>query len=382
MFAVTAGYVIYSFVNSNVFPETMMRFTYKAVLVYTKVNRAYNKLTTYFSNMINRDKTNNNNNNDNNISSVSSTNTDSYTDYEIRIIKNGIKCEQFETMKIFKESNYLGNPNDYCDSQDEESQSQSSTNESCDVCDDVCDSQEHDDIHAGDAGDAGAIDGGNQEKITTHMTVDKNEQLFIMKHNNQNNTIRFIPYDFIMQTLFSANGENCGGSSHCNKLNKNYTRLYRQFTENDFLVSLKNTNIGNYYPTNSYVAESLDETFETMDRSDFSLIDDVVVYKLLVNNLVKASSSKLTLEGGDLRIEASSSGKSMLILPLEFSNCLAFKSNDSKSGFIDAFRVNGILTGLLFDGFLDVTAELRYGIFTNTGCRLKDLDDYKTLTNH
>jgi len=237
MFAVTAGYVIYSFVNSNVFPETMMRFTYKAVLVYTKVNRAYNKLTTYFSNMINRDKTNNNNNNDNNISSVSSTNTDSYTDYEIRIIKNGIKCEQFETMKIFKESNYLGNPNDYCDSQDEESQSQSSTNESCDVCDDVCDSQEHDDIHAGDAGDAGAIDGGNQEKITTHMTVDKNEQLFIMKHNNQNNTIRFIPYDFIMQTLFSANGENCGGSSHCNKLNKNYTRLYRQFTENDYLIS-------------------------------------------------------------------------------------------------------------------------------------------------
>jgi hypothetical protein len=240
MFAVTAGYVIYSFVNSNVFPETMMRFTYKAVLVYTKVNRAYNKLTTYFSNMINRDKTNNNNNNNNNIelinSELSSANTDSFTDYEIRIIKNGIKCEQFETIKKFKESNYLGNPNDYCDSQDEESQSQSSTNESCDVCDDVCDSQEDDDVHAG-----ATDDGGNQEKITTHMTVDKNdknEQLFIMKHNKQNNTIRFIAYDFIMQTFFSDNGKNCGGSSYCyNKLNKNYTRLYRQFTENDYLIS-------------------------------------------------------------------------------------------------------------------------------------------------
>jgi hypothetical protein len=155
-----------------------------------------------------------------------------------------------------------------------------------------------------------------------------------------------------------------------------------KFSASDFLVELKNPNLGDYSPTKSYVVESLEETFKTMDRSDFSLIDDVVVYKPLAKNLVKASSSKLTLKGGDLRIQANSPGKSMLILPLEFSNCLAFKSNDSKSGFIDAFRVDGILTGLLFDGYLDVTAELRYGIFTNSGCRLKDLSDYKTLTNH
>jgi hypothetical protein len=218
MFAVTAGYMIYSFVNSNSFPETMMRFTYKAVLVYTKVNKAYNNLTTYFSNIINHG--NNNNNNNNESTSSESPSTDSFTDYEIRVIKNGIKCEQFETMKIFKKSNYLGNPNDYCDSQDEESESQSSTNESCDICD-VCDSQDDDDKQKQD---------DNQDKIITtepHATNAKNEQLFIMKHNKQNNTIRFIPYDFIMQTLFSE----------CDKLNKNYTRLYRQFTENDYLIT-------------------------------------------------------------------------------------------------------------------------------------------------
>ena len=155
-----------------------------------------------------------------------------------------------------------------------------------------------------------------------------------------------------------------------------------KFSASDFLVELKNPNLGDYSPTKSYVVESLEETFKTMDRSDFSLIDDVVVYKPLAKNLVKAISSKLTLKGGDLRIQANSPGMSMLILPLEFSNCFAFISNDLKSGLIDSFRVDGILTGLLFDGYLDVTAELRYGIFTNTGCRLKDLDDYKTLTNH
>ena len=81
-------------------------------------------------------------------------------------------------------------------------------------------------------------------------------------------------------------------------------------------------------------------------------------------------------------IRANSQGKSLLIIPLEFSNCLSFKSNDSKSNLIDSFRVNGILTGLLFENNLNVTAKLRYGIFTNTGCRLKDLEEYRFLTKH
>ena len=156
----------------------------------------------------------------------------------------------------------------------------------------------------------------------------------------------------------------------------------RQFAPNDFLVTLKNTNIGDYSPTNFFTVDTLTETFEVMDRGDFSLFDDVVVYEPIVSDLVKADTSKLTLEGGDLRIVAKSRGKSLLILPLEFSNCFAFKSNDKGSGFIDAFRVNGILTGLLFEKNLTVTAHIRYGIFSNSGCRLKDLEDYKVLTEH
>ena len=155
----------------------------------------------------------------------------------------------------------------------------------------------------------------------------------------------------------------------------------QKFGPNDYLITFKNTNIGDYSPTNFFNVGTLAETFEVMDRGDFSLLDDVVVHKPMSNDLVKASSSKITLEGGDLRIVAKSPGKSLLLLPLEFSNCLAFKSNDKNSEFLDAFRVNGILTGLLFDKHLDVTAQIRYGIFSNSGCRLKDLEDYKVLTN-
>ena len=129
-------------------------------------------------------------------------------------------------MKIFKKSNYLGNPNDYCDSQDESEESQSQSTGSCDVCD-VSDSQDDGEDNK-DGGDV------KQDKITNTETTEtnsKNEQLFIMKHK-QNNTIRFIKYDFIMQTLFCE-----PGAKNYNKLNKNYTRLYRQFTENNYSIS-------------------------------------------------------------------------------------------------------------------------------------------------
>ena len=156
----------------------------------------------------------------------------------------------------------------------------------------------------------------------------------------------------------------------------------KQFAENDYLIELKNPNIGDYSPTKLYEVGSLAETFETIDNGDFSLLDNVVVYKPIDPNLVKAESSKITNASGDMIIRANSQGKSLLIIPLEFSNCLSFKSNDSKSNLIDSFRVNGILTGLLFEKNLNVTAELRYGIFTNTGCRLKDLEEYRFLTKH
>ena len=156
----------------------------------------------------------------------------------------------------------------------------------------------------------------------------------------------------------------------------------QQFAENDYLIELKNPNLGDYSPTNSFEVGSLAETFEIMDNVDFSLLDDVVVYKPIDPNLVKAESPKITNASGDLIINAKSQGKSVLIIPLEFSNCISFNSNDSKSNLIDSFRVNGILTGLLFEKNLNVTAKLRYGIFTNTGCRLKDLEEYRFLTKH
>lgn len=237
MIALTAGCMLYSFVKSDAFPETVIRVTYKAVSMYTKMNSAYNKLTSYFLNKYNK-----NNKNESIIDAALMDSTESYTNYEIRVIKNGVKCEQFETMKLFKKSNYLGNPNDYCDSQDDESQQSHSFN-GCDNCDSQDDDENQEQQQEEQEQQEQEQQVKEEVKLEEDMKDEKCEkdELFIMKHNKQNNTIQFKPYDFIMQTLFEKNNNQIDNNSNnsYNKQNKNYTKLYRKFTENDYSLTTK-----------------------------------------------------------------------------------------------------------------------------------------------
>jgi len=228
MIAITAGCMLYSFVKSNVFPETMIRVTYNTAYMFTKLNSVYDKLTSFFSN-----KYNNNESVHHAHAALVDSSVESYTNYEIRIIKNGVKHEQFETMETFEKSNYLGNPNDYCDSQDE-SHSHSSQNDMVFDSQDDDEQQEHQEQQQ-------QQDKATVEEYAKDAKIDKDDkdELFVMEHNNQNNTIQFKPFDFIMQTLFFQHGNNYD-TSYNKQQNKNYTKLYRKFTENDYLISKKN----------------------------------------------------------------------------------------------------------------------------------------------
>ena len=232
MIAITAGCMLYSFVKSNAFPETMIRVTYNTAYMFTKMNSVYDKLTSFFSNKYN------NNESVHHDTTLLDSSVESYTNYEIRIIKNGVKHEQFETMETFEKSNYLGNPNDYCDSQDE-SQSHSSQNDMVFDSQDDDEHQEHQE-HQEQQQQQPQKEDATLEEYAKDAKIDKDnkDELFIMEHNNQNNTIQFKPFDFIMQTLFFQHGNNYDTSY--NKQNKNYTKLYRKFTENDYLISKKN----------------------------------------------------------------------------------------------------------------------------------------------
>jgi hypothetical protein len=94
--------------------------------------------------------------------------------------------------------------------------------------------------------------------------------------------------------------------------------------------------------------------------------------------LEAVTKSSLRVGRGHIRLTATSEGQSFLTIPIEYSKCLEFRAQPDSE--FRVFRVNGILTGVLFSSELklDITYLLRYSPFGN--CRLADLDSFNELS--
>ena len=96
-----------------------------------------------------------------------------------------------------------------------------------------------------------------------------------------------------------------------------------------------------------------------------------------VNGLVPARSARLSFLGSSLRLQAESDGRSILLVPLEFSHCLEASSVKNMKPIL--FRANLLETGVLFSGTLDTTLSIRTGPFLDPACRLWDTFDARTV---
>jgi hypothetical protein len=94
--------------------------------------------------------------------------------------------------------------------------------------------------------------------------------------------------------------------------------------------------------------------------------------------LVPVGASSLTIERGGYRIEADSSGVSLLVLPIEYSHCL--HADLTTSGAIPPrlLRVNLAMAGVLFSGTVKGRLTLRYGPLSS-GCRMEDWREAEAL---
>jgi hypothetical protein len=91
------------------------------------------------------------------------------------------------------------------------------------------------------------------------------------------------------------------------------------------------------------------------------------------SSFAQVSSARVSIENGAIRVQSFSEGESLLVLPIEFSNCLRLEGSGA------LVRVNGIFTGLEFSKRLDATLRYQYlpGLLSN--CRLEDFNQYKDL---
>jgi hypothetical protein len=94
--------------------------------------------------------------------------------------------------------------------------------------------------------------------------------------------------------------------------------------------------------------------------------------------LVPAGKSTLIADRGAYRLEATSPGASLLVLPIEYSHCLEAHLKSSGATPPRLLRANLALAAVLFAGDVSGELRLRYGPL-NTGCRMQDWRDADDL---
>ncbi len=147
------------------------------------------------------------------------------------------------------------------------------------------------------------------------------------------------------------------------------------------LYELTRPNLATYSPTKVSVAADATALLARLEAPGFDYTEDAVAFDALPPGLEHAARSGLRFEKDRCVIEAESHGRSLLLLPLQFSHCLelAVRSPSVPAEAPRLVRLNLMQAGLLFSGATEVELRLRSGPFHNPYGRLQDYRDMKNV---
>ncbi|MBI2959334.1 MAG: hypothetical protein HYY28_03400 [Betaproteobacteria bacterium] len=140
-----------------------------------------------------------------------------------------------------------------------------------------------------------------------------------------------------------------------------------------YLYELPAPNLGNLSPTEVFPAGNASAALAALAKLDLSRT--LVAAENLPADLVPATRASFSFAPDGARVQAQSAGRSVLVLPLQFSRCL--NADGPSAGGAKIFRANLIQTAILFEGALDLGLRLRVGPFLGAGCRLADLREMR-----
>src|SRR5262245_19451587 len=146
----------------------------------------------------------------------------------------------------------------------------------------------------------------------------------------------------------------------------------RQFMQKVFEYS--NSNEGNYSPTNVVIARDAPSILKHLWSTSFDPRRSIILSERIEEPLVEATGGKMFFERGAIRVQAESRGRSLLLLPVQYSRCLV-PSEPAKAKLLPA---NLVQTAVLFQGSIDLRIYFEYGLF-RPGCRKQDLADLAEL---
>jgi len=157
------------------------------------------------------------------------------------------------------------------------------------------------------------------------------------------------------------------------------TILRQKIPSNDgnflFLYEIEDVNTGQFSPVEPVQVGSIDEAFNKLKSPDFNPHNKFIVYKPWPESasLLPAKETSLVFEDPSLHFRASSEGISVVLLPIEYSNCLAVQN--LTGNFVKVFRANVLLTAVMFEKRVDIRLLTRTGPIHNPGCLLADRED-------
>jgi hypothetical protein len=142
------------------------------------------------------------------------------------------------------------------------------------------------------------------------------------------------------------------------------------------VFELQRPNLGDWSPTRPAVSRSAWDTAAIIASPGVNLEEAVVLAEPVAGPLTRARAAALRFVDGGVRVTARSDGRSLLLLPLQFSNALTARCD---RGAATLLRANLVQTALLFDREVDAFITLDFGFFTTAGRArdLRDLDDLR-----
>jgi hypothetical protein len=163
------------------------------------------------------------------------------------------------------------------------------------------------------------------------------------------------------------------------KLNPAFTTNIKSV--DDFLIEIESPNINGVQLTKVANDRNLRDYLHRVSRDEVepgeffldSRGSEFVGADVLNSRLTESSFG---YSKSDIQLTATSSGVTLLVLPIEYSHCLRLRS-DVAVGDAKLIPVNGVLTGLLFNRIVSATITYRTGPLTNPDCRLQDLRDFR-----
>lgn len=143
------------------------------------------------------------------------------------------------------------------------------------------------------------------------------------------------------------------------------------------LYELSDPNRGDYSPNEAVVVPTAAEALNEMSRDGFDFRRQIVLFADPGGALVPASSARLEVVVDGYRIAAQSPGRSLLLLPIQFSHCMRVEAPAGTPPRL--LRANLAQTALLFEGQIDIRLRIRAELFSGSWCRLQDAGDARRM---